>query len=61
VNQAFGTAVSNNARFMFFGGGVHVPVRDRLSLFADARMQVGVEGGELLGMVPVRVGIGWRF
>jgi hypothetical protein len=48
-------------RFMFFGGGVHVPLRERLSLVGDARLLVGAEAGETLAVVPVRVGIAWRF
>ena len=61
VNEAFPDRVTNDVRFMFFGGGVHVPLRERLSLFGDARMLIGGEAGELLAIVPVRVGIAWRF
>jgi hypothetical protein len=61
VNAMFPDRVTNDARFMFFGGGVHVPLRERLSVFGDARMLVGVEAGELLAMAPVRVGLAWRF
>jgi hypothetical protein len=61
VSERFPDGVTNDARFVFFGGGVHVPVRERLSLFGDARMLVGNEAGELLAMAPVRVGIAWRF
>jgi hypothetical protein len=61
VNSTFPEAVTNDARFMFFGGGVHVPLRERLSVFGDARMLIGAEGGELLAMAPVRVGLAWRF
>jgi hypothetical protein len=61
VNQDFPDPVSNNARFMFFGGGIHVPLRDRLSLFGDARLLVGVEDNEMLAMAPVRAGMAWRF
>lgn len=46
---------------MFVGGGVHVPLRERLSVCGDARMLVGAEAGETLAMAPVRVGIAWRF
>jgi len=61
VNETFPDPVTNDARFMFFGGGVHVPLRERLSVFGDARMLVGAEAGELLAMAPVRVGLAWRF
>jgi hypothetical protein len=61
VNSTFPEPVTNDVRFMFFGGGVHVPLRERLSVFGDARMLIGTEGGELLAMAPVRVGLAWRF
>jgi hypothetical protein len=61
VNATFPDPVTNDARFMFFGGGVHVPLRERLSVFGDARMLVGAEAGEMLAMAPVRVGLAWRF
>jgi hypothetical protein len=61
VNEVFPDRVTNNVRFVFFGGGIQVPLRDRLSLFGDARMQVGVEANETLAMAPVRVGLAWRF
>jgi len=61
VNDMFPDRVTNNARFMSFGGGVQVALQGRLSLFGDVRMLVGVEADDLLAIVPVRVGIGWRF
>jgi hypothetical protein len=61
VNEAFPNAVTNNVRFMFFGGGVHVPLPGRLSLFGDGRMLVGAEAGETLAMIPLRFGVAWRF
>jgi hypothetical protein len=61
VNEAFPDPVTNDVRFMFFGGGVHVPLRERLSLVSDARLLVGAEAGETLAIIPVRVGIAWRF
>lgn len=61
VNETFPDRVTNNVRFMFFGGGLHVPLGERLSLFGDARVLVGGEAGETLAMVPVRAGIAWRF
>jgi hypothetical protein len=61
VNEAFPDAVTNNVRFILFGGGVHVPLRERLSLFGDARLMVGAEAGDTLAIVPVRVGIAWHF
>jgi hypothetical protein len=61
VNATFPNAVTNDTRFMFFGGGVQVPLRERLRVFGDARMLIGAEAGELLAMAPVRVGLAWRF
>jgi hypothetical protein len=61
VNEAFPDRVTNGVRFVFFGGGVHVPLRERLSLVGDARLLAGAEAGETLAIVPVRVGIAWRF
>ena len=62
ANAIFGPAVTNPARFMFFGGGVEVPVQERLSVFGDVRLLTGVEGDHgLLAMMPVRFGLAWRF
>ena len=64
VNEDFPDPVENDARFIFFGGGVHVPLWNRLSAFADARLLVGAEGSQadgLLAMLPVRFGMAWRF
>jgi hypothetical protein len=61
VNEVYPDRVTNNVRFMFFGGGVHVPLRERLSLLGDVRLLVGAEAGETLAMIPVRVGIAWHF
>jgi opacity protein-like surface antigen len=61
VNQTFPDSVTNNVRAFFFGGGIHVPLRERISLFGDARMIVGDETGELLAILPVRVGLAVRF
>jgi len=38
VNETFPSPVTNSAGFIFFGGGVHVPIRERFSLFGDVRM-----------------------
>jgi hypothetical protein len=61
VNEAFPDRVTNGVRFMFFGGGVDVPLREQLSLFGDVRLLVGAEAGETLAIVPVRLGIAWHF
>lgn len=61
VNDRFPDPVTNDVRFVSFGGGVHVPLRERLSLFGDARLLVGTEANEMLAIVSVRVGVSWRF
>jgi hypothetical protein len=62
VNATFPSRVTNSAGFLFFGGGVHVPLRERLSVFGDLRLIAGAEGNDgLLAMMPVRVGMAWRF
>ena len=62
VNATFPSRVKNSAGFLFFGGGVVVPVRERLSIFGDVRMLAGAEGNDgMLAMIPVRVGVSWRF
>ena len=32
-----------------------------VSLFADGRMMIGAEAGELLAVAPIRAGVAWRF
>ena len=62
VNADFPDPVTNRAGFIFFGGGVHVPLRERLSFFADARLLAGAEGTEgIIAIIPVRAGMAWRF
>jgi hypothetical protein len=61
VNETFPDPVTNNVRAFFFGGGIHVPLRERISVFGDVRMIVGGEAGELLAIAPVRAGVAWRF
>ena len=58
-----GEGTTGRVRSVFLGGGLHVPVRQRLSIFADFRMMlVGeVEGEGLLGAGPLRAGLAWRF
>lgn len=62
VNEQFPTPVTNDAVFAIAGAGLSIPLRDQLSLFADARMLFGAEGVEgILAIVPVRAGVSWRF
>lgn len=61
VNELFPDRVTNDVRAIFFGGGIHVPLKARISLFADGRMMIGEEAGELLAVAPIRAGVAWRF
>ena len=61
VNEMFPDPVTNDVRAIFFGGGIHVPLQQRVSLFADGRMMIGAEAGELLAVAPIRAGVAFRF
>jgi hypothetical protein len=61
VTPAFPGHLVNDVRAFFVGGGVHVPLSEDVSLFADGRMMGGAEAGELLALTPVRAGVAWRF
>ena len=62
VNEMFPDRVTNSARVLFVGGGVHVPLRPRISVFGDVRMVFGAEGNEgIVAFAPVRAGVAWRF
>jgi hypothetical protein len=62
VNQLFPHRVTNDVRGMFAGGGVRVPLSERLAVFAEARMMIGAEGNEgMVGVAPMRAGVTWQF
>ena len=64
VDEIFpGGGTTGGVRAVFFGGGLHLAVRERLSVFTEVRMMlVGeTEGEGLLGIGPVRAGLAWRF
>lgn len=61
VTAAFPDRITNNVRAVFAGGGVQVPVRQHLSLFADARLMLGDEASEVFAVWPLRAGASWRF
>ena len=64
VNDTFpGPVSSNSVRVFFAGAGLQAPVGRSISLFADARMMLGVgtDSDELIGAVPIRAGVSWRF
>ena len=61
VTAEFPDRITNDVRALVFGGGLHVPLRDRLSVFADGRVFVGGEENEMFGLAPIRAGLAWRF
>ena len=63
VTPIFPTPVTNQVLASFFGGGILVPLGDKVAVFADARMMLafGTESDELIGVVPIRGGIAWHF
>lgn len=62
VHEVFPTPATNGARAVFGGGGLLVPLGQRLTAFADVRMLIGAEGSEgIVAVAPVRAGVAWRF
>lgn len=62
VNDLFPDPVENDLRAGYFGGGVRVPIRNELSVFGEARAMLAVEGGDgIMGVLPLRAGVSWRF
>jgi hypothetical protein len=58
-----GEGTTGSVRSVFLGGGLHVPLRRRLSIVAEFRMMLvaEVKGEGLLGAGPLRAGLAWRF
>lgn len=63
VTDVFPAPIVNNVVAPFAGGGIQVPLGDRLSLFADARLAlvVGTESDDLYALTPIRAGFSWFF
>ena len=63
VTDLFPVRASNEVRGAFAGAGIQVPLRNRITLFAEARMTlvVGKDVDELFAVAPFRAGIAWRF
>ncbi|MGE3178731.1 MAG: hypothetical protein AB7O32_14780, partial [Vicinamibacterales bacterium] len=61
VNAQFPDPVTNDVRALVVGGGILVPFRERVHLFADVRLIVGAEANEVLAVTPLRFGLAWRF
>ena len=63
VTDLFPGRVTNEVRAPFAGGGIQVPLRNRVTFFAEARMMlvVGKGADELFAVAPFRAGVAWRF
>jgi hypothetical protein len=62
VTELFPSRVTNYAQVLFVGGGLQVPLRERLTVFADYRLAFGAEGREGVAVFsPIRAGVAWRF
>jgi len=63
VTDVFPNPVTTGVRAPFFGGGIQVPLADRLTFFADYRMMlvVGEDADELFAVSPIRAGLAWHF
>jgi len=64
VNDIFpGPVPTGGAAALFGGGGVRVAIAGHLSTFVDMRFLLQVENteGDVLLLLPVRVGLAWRF
>ena len=63
VTDLFPNRVSTEVRAPFAGGGIQVPLKNRVTLFAEARLMlvVGKGADELFAVAPFRAGIAWHF
>ena len=63
VTDLFPDRVSNEVRAPFAGGGIQVPLRNRVTLFAEARMMlvIGKGADDLFAVAPFRAGVAWHF
>ena len=62
VNAEFPEPVKNDLQVFYVGGGARLPLRRGVSLLADARAMLALEGYDsVLGVWSVRGGVAWRF
>jgi hypothetical protein len=61
VTETHPDIVTNDVRAIVFGGGIHVPIRSSISLFADGRFMFGGEANDIFGLSPIRAGLAWQF
>ena len=57
----FTSYVSNRAQTAFAGAGLEIAVAPRVSIVGDARFVLVAEQTDIGGMIPVRVGVAYRF
>lgn len=61
ATESYPEHTSNGVQALVFGGGIHVPLGERVSVFADGRAIFGGEATEIFGLLPVRAGLAWHF
>ncbi|MGE0361654.1 MAG: hypothetical protein AB7H93_18955 [Vicinamibacterales bacterium] len=61
VNEIFPNPVTNDAWLLFAGAGARVALTNRLGAFADVRAGIQGELDSAFLLVPLRVGLAWRF
>jgi hypothetical protein len=63
VTAVFPDRVTHRVGAPFLGGGIQVPLRNRLRLVADARLMlvIGAEADSLFAVAPLRAGLAWDF
>lgn len=63
VTDIFPDRISTEVRAPFFGGGIQVPLRNRVTIFAEARMMlvIGTGADDLFAVAPFRAGLAWHF
>jgi hypothetical protein len=62
VNADFPNRITNDVTAGFAGGGLQIPLGEKVVLFGDVRMTLGAEGVEgIVAVVPLRAGIAIRF
>lgn len=63
VTDVFPTPAVHSVRAPFAGGGVQVPIGQRVTFFADARLAlvIGSSTDDLSALAPLRAGLSWAF
>lgn len=61
VEGPFTNPITSNARTVFAGGGLRIPINRQVSLIGEARIMLVEENNDVSGIAPLRVGLAWRF